>query len=242
MGEEPSCSNVSALPEEMETDLPQTGSISRYRFPCPNCLEMSYGLEIITSDISYFGNNLRSVIAESEILIKDYLKRQRLERKASTTQKNKMFNVDEESSLSGSEDDLLLAKKEVSDNCTKQRTYGRSSNAEKRTFGSWLILSFVTGGWNYSTVKNFLLNEYGVKCSRSRTTPERLAMAGVFKAIVKFENREELKQVVMSLKESQIHDKFLFLSFDKRSVNQEFSESDSDDGSTGYLVPISKGT
>nr|XP_026500590.1 uncharacterized protein LOC113404062 isoform X1 [Vanessa tameamea] len=239
---QPSCSNVSLFPEEMETDHPETGSISRFRIPCRNCIEMTYGLEIITSDISYFGNNLRTVISESEVLIKDFLKRQRSERRAAAAQKNKIFQLDEESSLSSSEDDLLLAKTQGLDNCTKQRTFGRSKNIEKRTFGSWLILSFITGGWNYSTVKNFLLNEYGVKCTRSRTTPERLAMAGVFKAIVKFENREELKQVVMSLRESQIHDKFLFLSFDKRPVSHEFSESDSDDARSGYLVPISKET
>ncbi|XP_046977292.1 uncharacterized protein LOC124543214 isoform X2 [Vanessa cardui] len=155
---QPSCSNVNFFPEEMETDHPETGSISRFRIPCRNCIEMTYGLEIITSDISYFGNNLRTVISESEVLIKDFLKRQRSERRAAAAQKNKIIQLDEESSLSSSEDDLLLSKKDL-DNFTKQRTFGRSKNSEKRTFGSWLILSFVTGGWNYSTMKNFLLNE-----------------------------------------------------------------------------------
>ncbi|XP_050361381.1 uncharacterized protein LOC126780751 [Nymphalis io] len=89
--------------------------------------------------------------------------------------------------------------------------------------GSFLFLSYINGGWNYDEMKNFFIEEFGVKCLN--TLPEKLPSEDEYKAVIKFRSSQELNQVVMSLKEKNVYDKFLFFSFDKIPITYYDSDS-----------------
>ncbi|XP_046977508.1 uncharacterized protein LOC124543352 [Vanessa cardui] len=171
---QPCDKHVAASADDSDSD-------SDSRFPCHNCVEMTYGLEMKTNNISHFGYNLRSAITNCEIMVIDYNKRLR-ERSPEAGPSLPMVQLDKDASSSSSVDtatskevDIFSEHNEELADYIRQMNYRRSRNSEKQTFGSWLIISYVNGGWDYDTVKNYLLEE--INCQSHTTCPIRIPMA-----------------------------------------------------------------
>nr|XP_026500595.1 uncharacterized protein LOC113404064 [Vanessa tameamea] len=147
---------VAAIAEDSDSDLDS-------QFPCHGCVEMTYGLEIKTNSISHFGYNLRSAITNCEIMVIDYNKRRR-ERSPEAGPSHPMAQLDASSSsnvetATSKEVDIFSEHNEELADYIRQMNYRRTRNSEKQTIGSWLIISYVNGGWDYNTVRNYLLEE-----------------------------------------------------------------------------------
>ncbi|XP_046977382.1 uncharacterized protein LOC124543266 isoform X2 [Vanessa cardui] len=145
---------------------PELGATPVYQIniPCSSCSAPGYTLEIKTNDISYYGFNVRSVVANCESIIKDHLRRQRIERNSAIFQSLNMLNPrgpflcsSNISISSSSDEDLLLDHNDKLFESVRQMSFHRSKWSKKLTVGSWLILSPVTGGWNFNTLKNYIM-------------------------------------------------------------------------------------
>ncbi|XP_026500589.1 uncharacterized protein LOC113404061 [Vanessa tameamea] len=228
--DQPSGSNASFAAEAMDTDVPKKSNLVR-RASSLDRAGRARRSKVDASKDHCFAKNIQSLIVECEMRIRGYLKLQRL---ATAAQDYNIFDVDDDSSNSSNISLNSSAENIFADTIAPRPRFQRK---EKSTIGSWLFLSSVEGGWSYENTKSFLLKVYGVKCLRSRTLSDRLAMEGDFKAIVKFRTSEELNRIVMSLKHRKITDKFIFLSFDKMPI--PYDESDSESEEETRLNPLS---
>ncbi|XP_046977303.1 uncharacterized protein LOC124543220 [Vanessa cardui] len=224
--DQPSGSNASFAAEAMDADVAEDFSNFVRRSSSLDRAGRPSESELEANNEHYFARNIQSLIVECEMRIRGYLKLQRL---ATAAQDYNIFDVDDDSSNSSNISLNSSAENIFADSTAPRPRFQRQVKKEKLTIGSWLFLSSVEGGWSYENTKSFLLKEYGVKCLRSRTLSDRLAMEGDFKAIVKFRTSEELNRIVMSLKHRKITDKFIFLSFDKMPIPYDESDSESEE-------------
>ncbi|XP_047543793.1 uncharacterized protein LOC125075952 isoform X2 [Vanessa atalanta] len=173
-----SCNGTIAFVPDPE---PEMGAIPVYQIniPCGNCSSPDYTLEIKTNDISYYGFNVRSVVETCETIIKEYLRRQRIERNSALYQSlnmldpRKPFSCGSNISISSSSDeDLLLDHSDKLFESVNQMSFQRSKSTKKMTDGAFLIISPVIGGWNFNTLKNYILKVK--KPASVMTTPIRV--------------------------------------------------------------------
>ncbi|XP_046977246.1 uncharacterized protein LOC124543190 [Vanessa cardui] len=170
--------------------------------------------------------SVEDIITECEKTLQRFLKSQHLERQIAEYRGHPMLDspIDESSNI------FIDFNKELMEH--HEETYYMTKK-EKVINGSFLFLSYLNGGWSYDEMKSFLVKEFGVKCLN--TMPERLPSEDEYKAVVKFRSSQELNQVVMSLKDKNVYDKFLFFSFDKIPITYYDSDSnlDTDSDSDG---------
>ncbi|XP_047543874.1 uncharacterized protein LOC125076001 [Vanessa atalanta] len=163
--------------------------------------------------------SVEEIITECEKTLQRFLKSQHLERQIAAYQGHPVLDspIDESSNVFIDFNKDLMEYHEETYYMTKK---------EKVIKGSFLFLSNLSEGWSYDQVKSFLVKEFGIKCLN--TMPERLASEDEYKAVVKFISSQQLNQVVMSLKDKNLYDKFLFFSFDNIPITYYDSDSNLD--------------
>ncbi|CAH2103229.1 unnamed protein product [Euphydryas editha] len=175
----------------MSGEVVKTLQITQTTTDSLNGTQETNGLHTQENDVPSNNIDLPSVeeiISVCEIRLRKYFKRRCMEHRQILAQGYDIYETPNSLNF-GNENILIDYYKDPMNHPS------RSLRREKVTTGSWLFLSFMSGGWSYDVTKKFIMKQYGVKHLRNRYISQRLAMEEEYKAVVKFRSSEELNQI-----------------------------------------------
>ncbi|XP_050361117.1 uncharacterized protein LOC126780567 [Nymphalis io] len=117
--------------------------------PCHKCKDLGYTIDIITNDISYYGftKNGRSLIEKCENFIQNHISRAEFLKEQNTT----------DPSSSSKRVWSYLDFKKLFEHIRQDNLNNIKMN-NKVAVGSWLILSPLSGAWNFDTLKLYMMD------------------------------------------------------------------------------------